>query len=95
MGVGLSRLLLLGCLTLGGCCFTPAGEWTDAGVDAGVDAGPVDGGAGLDGVWGTCTNQLECGCTCVCPSGARGVTYSSCIFGFCESCTNYCLDFCL
>jgi hypothetical protein len=95
MGARFSRLLLvLGCLTLGGCCLSPAGEdpldagtVVDGGPDAGVDAGthkPI-----------ICTNQIECGCTCVCSSGASGVTYASCIFGFCEDCTPYCYDWCL
>ena len=95
MGAHFSRLLLLlGCLTLGGCCLSPAEEGPDAGpfLDAGPDAG-VDGGTHSKPV--ACDNQTECGCTCVCASGSSGVTYASCIFGFCEDCTPYCYDWCL
>jgi hypothetical protein len=90
------RLLLLGCLSLGGCCLSPAGEFVDSGpiADAGVsDAGPIDGG--FQENTGPCGNQQDCGCTCICSNGGKGVTYASCIFGFCEDCTPYCYDYCL
>jgi len=62
-------------------------------MDAGADGG-VDGGGNKPNPV-VCTNQLECGCTCVCAHGPGRVTYANCIFGFCEDCTPYCYDVCL
>jgi hypothetical protein len=51
----------------------------------------TDGGYGDAG---TCLQQSECPCTCICPSGAHGITYASCVDGVCTACGYYCNAYC-
>jgi hypothetical protein len=57
-----------------------------------ADATNTTDGGGYDA--GTCLQQFECPCTCVCPDGHQGVTQASCVDGYCTACGYYCNAFC-
>ena len=51
-----------------------------------------DGGYGGDA--GTCLEQSECACTCICADGLHRVTYATCVDGYCSDCAYFCSAVC-